>query len=108
MSAYCQMAGLFPYETGPFITDRDRTQLTPALSFFWQPVPIHSDVIHNDSMIKVGSNCPRYQQILEQLRYSQDWLAKRNESWLLLQRVANITGLEQCDLDDLGRVLDVW
>jgi lysosomal acid phosphatase len=103
MSAYCQMAGLFPYETGPFISD-----LYPALPFYWQPVPIHSDILHNDSMIKVGANCPRHEQIVQQLRYSQDWIAKRNESWLLLQRVANLTGLEHIDLDDLGRVLDVW
>ncbi|GJQ14067.1 hypothetical protein GpartN1_g5858.t1 [Galdieria partita] len=108
MSAYCQMAGFYPYETGPFVTDEDGTVLTPALPFFWQPIPIHSDVRNNDTMIKVGANCPRHEQILEQLRESQDWLAKRNESWLLLQRVANITGLEHCDLDDLGRILDVW
>ncbi|EME29030.1 acid phosphatase [Galdieria sulphuraria] len=108
MSAYCQMAGMFPFETGPVARDEQVTALTPALPFFWQPVPIHSDVQNNDSMIKVGADCPRHEQILELLRHSQDWLSKRNESWLLLQRVANITGLEHCDLDDLGRILDVW
>eukprot|EP00871_Galdieria_phlegrea_P004251 jgi/Galph1/4827/GphlegSOOS_G3493.1 len=107
MSAYCQLAGLFPYDTGPIISETTSEPLF-ALPFFWQPVPIHSDVSNNDTMIKVGNSCPRYHEILKRLRQTPEWSLKTKEQSNLLQKVANITGIVDCSLDDLGKVLDVW
>ncbi|CAF1602709.1 unnamed protein product, partial [Didymodactylos carnosus] len=65
MSAYCNLVGLYPTDKATSIVEYP----VPPLMKPWQPIPVHTVPKAIDHLLGV-SNCPRYEELVEELRQS--------------------------------------
>lgn len=56
MSAYCNLAGLYPPD--------DEQKFNEDIN--WQPIPVFTKPKPEDNMLNMGENCPRYNELLQQ------------------------------------------
>jgi Histidine phosphatase superfamily (branch 2) len=114
MSAYSQMAGMFPagsariHDVGSKFGLNDFSNHPRGLPHRWQPVPIHSEAITTDGLLLPGNNCPRFAQLRTKLRKAPAFVERSEAEQDLLANVAKISGLEKASLLDVWAINDVW
>ena len=97
MSAYCNLAGMFP--PGP-----DR-RFNGTLN--WQPIPVHTRPIPEDNMLGFGKPCPNYLQLRDDVIQSpkiQQREQTNNDFYLWL---ANKTGIGPMNISSVVYITDV-
>jgi Histidine phosphatase superfamily (branch 2) len=114
MSAYSQMAGLFPAGTAS-IQDvgsryglKESSENETGLPLRWQPVPIHSESISTDALLLPGNNCPRFGEIRKELRKASAFVERSEAEKNLLSKLAGIVGLDKVTLTDAWAINDIW
>jgi Histidine phosphatase superfamily (branch 2) len=115
MSAYSQMAGLFPAGSAPVTDVRTRfggeeaNENTTGLPFRWQSVPIHSHVLATDTLLIPGANCPRHVQLVAEKSAGGTLkdVVERNQD--LLSALQPIVGVKTpVTLFDVSKIADTW
>ncbi|XP_062514774.1 uncharacterized protein LOC134190336 [Corticium candelabrum] len=74
----------------------------------WQPVPIHTVPVSEDSLLRAYSmDCPRYKQLKAEKRNDDDWLQIMRENKQLLKSVQSYTGVDySIDPDNVYEIVD--
>ncbi|KAM6335721.1 lysosomal acid phosphatase [Podargus strigoides] len=97
MSAEANLAGLYPPE--------GQQMFNPNIS--WQPIPVHTVPESEDRLLKFPlTPCPRYEQLQNETRHSEEYRNKTKENREFLQMVANETGIRDVSLDSVWSVYD--
>uniref|UniRef100_A0A1B6MG81 Acid phosphatase n=1 Tax=Graphocephala atropunctata TaxID=36148 RepID=A0A1B6MG81_9HEMI len=91
MSAQLVSAGLFP----PVGYEKWRTELD------WQPIPIHSQPLDQDTLLLVRVPCPRYYEELEAVRGSEKVAEHLGSLGDLYKPLSQLTGMAISDPDDV-------
>lgn len=115
MSAYSQMFGLFPPESGrPTDVGVGFGMSMPAandigLPYHSEPVSIRSVPREDDGMLIPGGNCPRHTRLQQWKRNSREWRRKHEAEAALRHQLTYATGShEPLMLADIPHVVDTW
>lgn len=115
MSAYSQMAGLYPAgsaavgDVGADFGGQVPADNTTGLPGRWQPVPIHSQPVDRDGLLIAGANCPRHRAIMAEKARSAVWRARAAaEEPFLAQLGAIVGGTKPLTLHDASAINDIW
>jgi len=96
MSAYCNLAGLFPPENSQVWNDK----------LLWQPIPVHTEPLEMDYVLSMDAACAKYTEALDDV-YDSDWVKKeeqRNEQFYKF--IDNVTGSQDFSIRNLWDVAD--
>lgn len=96
MSAYCNLAGLFP--AGP-----DR-HFNSTLN--WQPIPVHSKPSSEDKTLRLHAPCPRYDQLYNESYHSADIQQKEKENTPFYDWLEIKTGVPDLNLESIWQIAD--
>jgi len=96
MSAQSNLAGLFP--------PKGYLKWNPHLD--WQPIPVHTMPLKYDSLLSSHADCPRFEQLQEELKQSQWMMNLYNDNKDLFQYISNNTGWNITDIRKLDYVYD--
>ncbi|BFY98826.1 hypothetical protein BsWGS_01865 [Bradybaena similaris] len=96
MSAYCNLAGLFPPQD-----DQVWNKNIP-----WQPIPVQTRPIKEDNKLAEGSSCPRYEQLLLEVLNSTAIRKEEQDNKAFYNMVAEKTGVKQESISDIWQVID--
>ncbi|GAB6025569.1 mitochondrial acyl carrier protein [Chamberlinius hualienensis] len=96
MSAYCNLAGLYP-PSGNQVWN-------PAIA--WQPIPVHTRPTESDYVLSTDSSCPKYDYLFDQVKNSPELVAINLENKYLYEFVTNQTGFYVYDIFSLNHVTD--
>lgn len=115
MSAYSQMAGLYPpgsaavSDVGATFGGEVLADNSTGLPGRWQPVPIHSQPVHRDGLLIAGANCPRHRAIMAEKRNSAEWRSRSAEEEPFLEQLRAIVGsTKSLTLFDVSNINDIW
>lgn len=115
MSAYSQIAGLYPagtaavYDVGAQFGRSSPDANFTGLPNRWQPVPIHTERPDTDSLLIPGANCPRHAKLLSKAYASSEWLEYTSKYDSLRTSLAGIVGMPKpLSLRDVANLEDVW
>ncbi|XP_060066320.1 testicular acid phosphatase homolog [Ylistrum balloti] len=84
MSAYCVLSAIYP----PDGTDQ---RWNPDLN--WQPIPVHTKPRHEDFIISMQADCPKFDKLLTEYNGNKTkaiFMAKHQD---LIENIVNISGL---------------
>ncbi|KAL5006612.1 hypothetical protein ScPMuIL_015418 [Solemya velum] len=96
MSAYCNLAGLYP-------PDPNNTW-NPSLS--WQPIPVHTRPTIEDNMLNMGAPCPRYDELYEEAMNSEVIKEEERKNKAFYQFVGKESGYGSEDVATLWKIGD--
>ena len=103
MSAQSQLFGMFPPGTGP------QNQVNPLNSIpdRFQPIPIHTMLIHDDFLLRPFSNCPEYLRLRSDVvEKSELWQEKEKENGDFIKFVGDMFGYPDNTLRQTGWIYD--
>jgi hypothetical protein len=96
MSAYCNLAGLFPPQ-GSQIWKAD---------LLWQPIPVQTKPVDTDNMLAETAPCPRYDQLKQEAFDSPEVKKEEEENKEFYEMVTAKTGVNKETLEDIWEVVD--
>ncbi|CAH1981616.1 unnamed protein product [Acanthoscelides obtectus] len=91
MSAYSNLAGLYPPQGSQVWNDR----------IFWQPIPVHTIPRNIDDVIVEKRSCPKYDTLLN-ATIKSDYFSRINDKYAdLYETISNWTGIDVSDVEDI-------
>ncbi|CAH2013596.1 unnamed protein product [Acanthoscelides obtectus] len=91
MSAYSNLAGLYPPQGSQVWNDR----------IFWQPIPVHTIPRNIDDVIVEKRSCPKYDTLLK-ATIKSDYFSRINDKYAdLYKTISNWTGIDVSDVEDI-------
>ncbi|GAB6025568.1 mitochondrial acyl carrier protein [Chamberlinius hualienensis] len=96
MSAYCNLAGLYP-PVGNQIWDSE---------IEWQPIPVHTRPIPDDHIVSPDSNCPKFDELFNLVKISPELQQINTDNAQLYEYVTNNTFYPVTDIFNLYDVTD--
>jgi lysosomal acid phosphatase len=115
LSAYSQMAGLYPAGSAPVVDVRSTfggeapAENATGLPGRWQPVPIHSVPLATDGLLIPGMDCPRHAQLMRDKERAPEWTAREAAEAGFLAQLTSIVGSHgRLSLRAVSEVNDVW
>lgn len=97
MSAYCNLAGLYP-PSGDQIWNKD---------LFWQPIPVHTVPKSEDNLLHMDSKCPKYNKVYNEVLESDEVVQLRENYKEFFAFVANKTKKSDLDISNIWEIHDV-
>ena len=97
MSAYCNLAGMFP----PSLDHRFNDSLN------WQPIPVHTRPVPEDNMLAFGKDCPYYSQLADEAYYSPEIQAEEQTNHNFYKMLENKTGIAPLNITSIVYISDV-
>lgn len=115
MSAYAQLAGLFPAGSASATDVRTRfggeqvNETEACLPGLRQAVPIRSVPREDDGLLIVGGNCPRWGRLMAAKRSSRAWRRQERAAQDVLRELTAATdSKEALSLAEVPHVFDTW
>ncbi|ESP01199.1 hypothetical protein LOTGIDRAFT_139839 [Lottia gigantea] len=96
MSAYSNMAGLFP----PYGWQEWKENLT------WQPIPVHTIPEPLDNMLAIQADCPKYTQLYQKSLKSAEVLKEENENKDFYAFVSKMSGVKHEAINNIWAIAD--
>ncbi|XP_076460399.1 prostatic acid phosphatase-like [Babylonia areolata] len=96
MSAYCNLAGLYP--------PQGEQVWNPKL--LWQPIPVHTRPEDEDHVLAIDEKCPLYDQLYDAVLHSPAVVEEEKSNAELYDYVAKNTGIKKVNISDLWKVAD--
>ncbi|XP_044291682.1 lysosomal acid phosphatase isoform X2 [Varanus komodoensis] len=97
MSAEANLAGLYPPE--------GQQVFNPNVS--WQPIPVHTVPDSVEQLLKFPlSPCPRYEQLQNETRQTEEYRNRTIQNMEFLEMVANMTGVQDVSLESVWSIYD--
>lgn len=96
MSAYCNLAGLYP----PGKDQRWDANLD------WQPIPVHTRPVAEDYVLSFDAVCPRYNELMAEVKNSPEAKTFDEEHKELYIMIGNYTGADVSNLFDISDIYD--
>lgn len=96
MSAYCNLAGLFP----PDIDQRFNE------SIHWQPIPVHTRPAKEDNTLNMGENCPRYNKALDEVFHSPEVQKEEQKNKAFYAWLGEKTGVDHENINNIWQIAD--
>ncbi|CAG5136630.1 unnamed protein product [Candidula unifasciata] len=96
MSAYCNLAGLFPPQG-----DQLWNENIP-----WQPIPVQTKPIAEDNKLAEGASCPRYNQLYQEVLNSSAVKKEEQDNKDFYRMVEEKTGVKQESISDIWQIID--
>ena len=97
MSAYCNLAGMFP--PGP------DHRFNGTLN--WQPIPVHTRPVPEDNMLAFGKDCPYYAQLRDEAIQSPEIQLEEQTNHNFYSWLANKTGIGPMNISSIVYIADV-
>lgn len=96
MSAYCNLAGLYPPEGSQV--------WNPQL--LWQPIPVHTRPEAEDNTLALGAACPRYDELYAQELNSPEVKEEEKINAAFYELMEQETGVKKENISAIWRVVD--
>lgn len=96
MSAYCNLAGLFP-PSGDQVWNEN---------LIWQPIPVHTRPQEEDKELNMGAPCPRYDALYEQELQSPAVKAEEKENADFYDLIEENTGVKKENISEVWKIAD--
>lgn len=96
MSAYCNLAGLFP----PDLYQQFN------YTILWQPIPVQTRPGAEDNTLNLGETCPRYLEAVNETYYSPEVQKEEKQNKAFYEWLGNKSGINHENINKIWQVAD--